>query len=98
VRNSPLPTRCSAFLDTVDLPGSAASRGEAKASSPCFAGSAASRRKTCPDRTHHAYDHGAGVNETKSTDPQKLSDYLEKETQFDILKARKAISAHRIIS
>jgi branched-chain amino acid transport system substrate-binding protein len=30
------------------------------------------------------------MNETKSTDTNKLIDYLEKETQFDILKARKA--------
>jgi branched-chain amino acid transport system substrate-binding protein len=30
------------------------------------------------------------MNETKSTDTDKLIDYLEKETQFDILKARKA--------
>jgi branched-chain amino acid transport system substrate-binding protein len=29
------------------------------------------------------------MNETKSTDTEKLIDYLEKETQFDILKARK---------
>ena len=29
------------------------------------------------------------MNETKSTDTEKLVDYLEKETQFDILKARK---------
>jgi branched-chain amino acid transport system substrate-binding protein len=30
------------------------------------------------------------MNEAKSTDTDKLIDYLEKETQFDILKARKA--------
>jgi branched-chain amino acid transport system substrate-binding protein len=30
------------------------------------------------------------MNETKSTDTDKLIDYFEKETQFDILKARKA--------
>jgi branched-chain amino acid transport system substrate-binding protein len=29
------------------------------------------------------------MNETKSTDTEKLIDYLEKETQFDILKARR---------
>jgi branched-chain amino acid transport system substrate-binding protein len=29
------------------------------------------------------------MNETKSTDTEKLIEYLEKETQFDILKARK---------
>jgi branched-chain amino acid transport system substrate-binding protein len=29
------------------------------------------------------------MNETKSTDTEKLIDYLEKETQFEILKARK---------
>jgi branched-chain amino acid transport system substrate-binding protein len=29
------------------------------------------------------------MNETKSTDTEKLIDYLEKETQFDVLKARK---------
>jgi branched-chain amino acid transport system substrate-binding protein len=29
------------------------------------------------------------MNQTKSTDTEKLIDYLEKETQFDILKARK---------
>ena len=31
-----------------------------------------------------------GINETKSTDTEKLIAYFEKETQFDILKARKA--------
>jgi branched-chain amino acid transport system substrate-binding protein len=31
-----------------------------------------------------------GMNETKSTDTEKLIAYFEKETQFDILKARKA--------
>ena len=30
------------------------------------------------------------MNETKSTDTDKLIAYFEKETQFDILKARKA--------
>jgi branched-chain amino acid transport system substrate-binding protein len=30
------------------------------------------------------------MNETKSTDTEKLIAYFEKETQFDILKARKA--------
>ena len=30
------------------------------------------------------------MNETKSTDTEKLIEYFEKETQFDILKARKA--------
>jgi branched-chain amino acid transport system substrate-binding protein len=29
------------------------------------------------------------MNETKSVNTEKLIDYLEKETQFDVLKARK---------
>ena len=38
------------------------------------------------------------MNETKSTDTDKLIAYFEKETQFDILKARKAYFRSGIIS
>ena len=38
------------------------------------------------------------MNETKSTDTDKLIAYFEKETEFDILKARRRISGRGIIS
>ena len=38
------------------------------------------------------------MNETKSTDTDKLIAYFEKEAQFDILKAARAISARGTIS
>jgi len=38
------------------------------------------------------------MNETKSTDSEKLIAYFEKESQFDILKARKAYSGRGIIN
>ena len=38
------------------------------------------------------------MNETKSTDTDKLIAYFEKETQFDILKGARVISGRGITS
>jgi branched-chain amino acid transport system substrate-binding protein len=38
------------------------------------------------------------MNDTKSTDTDKLIAYFEKQTEFDILKGRKGISGTGIIN
>ena len=46
------------------------------------------------DRVRVAEDLAQAMNETKSTDTDKLIAYFESEAQFDLLKARKALLPH----
>ena len=56
----------------------------------------ASRRRTMPGSNTSRFKMMAqAMNETKSTDTDKLIAYFEKETEFDILKARKALFPRR---